>query len=126
MPRTVDRRDVLRTLAQLAVLALPLGRTRLLAADATAADGVELQPLLAQTRRLIEAMRSLGEPFPDADVAALTAAENASDPAVVLAALDRLPGAASPRSGSTRKPGCRSCVGPPTPASSSRAGARSS
>jgi hypothetical protein len=85
MMRTVDRRDVLRTLAQLTVLALPLGRTPLLAAD-----DVELQPLLAQARRLIDAMGALGEPFADADVAALTAAENSSDPAVVLAALDRL------------------------------------
>src|SRR5688572_26844411 len=90
MTSNVHRRDVLRTLAQLALLALPLGRARLLAAGGADADGVEIQPLLAQTRRLIDAMRSLGEPFPDADVAALTAAENSSDPAVVLAALDRL------------------------------------
>ena len=88
MTSHVDRRDVLRTLAQLAVLALPLGCTR----RPAAAAGIEIQPMLAQTRRLIEAMRALGEPFPDADVAALTAAENSSDPAVVLAALDRLVG----------------------------------
>jgi hypothetical protein len=88
MTSHVDRRDVLRTLAQLAVLALPLGCTR----RPAAAAGIEIQPVLAQTRRLIEAMRALGEPFPEADVAALTAAENSSDPAVVLAALDRLVG----------------------------------
>ena len=87
MTAPVDRRSVLRTLAQLALVAVPLGRTR----GIEAAD-VELQPLLAQTRRLVEAMRALGEPFPDAEVAALTAAENSGDAAVVTAALDRLLG----------------------------------
>ena len=53
----VERRIVLRTLAQFAI-GLPLGGGRLLAAS-----GVEIQPLLAQVRRLIDAMRYLGEPF---------------------------------------------------------------
>ena len=87
MAEQVDRRTVLRTLAQLALVAVPLGRTRLIAADE-----VELQPLLAQTRRLIEAMRVLGEPFPDAEVAALSAAENAGDAAVIASALEKLLG----------------------------------
>src|SRR6188508_111925 len=80
----VERRIVLRTLAQFAI-ALPLGGVRLLASG-----GVDLQPLLAQTRRLIDAMQYLGEPFADTDVAALTSAANSGSEPAILAALDRL------------------------------------
>ena len=80
----VERRIVLRTLVQMAI-ALPLGQGCLAARGA-----VEIQPLLAQVRRLIEAMRHLGEPLDDAEVAAFAAAaDSASEPAI-LAALDRL------------------------------------
>ena len=85
MATEVDRRTALRALAQLALLAVPLARVRLLA-DA----GVELQPLLAQTRRLIEALHALGEPLDAADVAIITAAENAGDAAATLAAVERV------------------------------------
>ena len=76
---------MLRTLAELAVLAVPLARS--LRVDA---HGVELQPLLAQVRRVIDAMEALGEPFSGADVAALTAAGNAGDAAAIGNAIDRL------------------------------------
>jgi hypothetical protein len=81
-----DRRLLLRTLAQCAVLALPLGRARLLAS----AGEVDVQPLLAHTRRLVEAMRYLGEPFPDADVTALTAAADSGAEPAIVAAIARL------------------------------------
>ena len=81
----VERRIVLRTLAQCAIIALPIGRGRL-----AAAGGPDVQPLLAQARRLIEAMRYLGEPFADADVAALTAAADSGNEPATLTALDRL------------------------------------
>lgn len=80
----VERRIVLRTLAQFAI-ALPLGQGRLLASS-----GVEIQPLLAQARRLIDAMNYLGEPFADTEVAALTAAADSGREPAILAALDRL------------------------------------
>jgi hypothetical protein len=82
----VERRIVLRTLAQFAI-ALPLGQGCL-----AASGGVEIQPLLAQVRRLIDAMRYLGEPFADAEVAAFTAAADSGNEPAVLAALDRLLG----------------------------------
>jgi hypothetical protein len=81
----IERRIVLRTMAQFAMVAVPLG-----CRGVTASRGVEIQPLLAQARRLIEAMRSLGEPFSDAEVAILTAVENSGDGPAVLAAVDRV------------------------------------
>src|SRR5207244_13441193 len=80
----VERRTVLRTLAQLAI-ALPIGCGR-----SAAARGPDVQPLLSQARRLIEAMRYLGEPFADADVAAVTAAADAGNEPAIVAAIDRL------------------------------------
>ena len=80
----VDRRDVLRTLAQCAIV-IPIGCGRLLSSD-----GMDIQPLLAQVHRLVEAMRYLGEPFPDAEVAALTSVANAGNEPAILAAVGRL------------------------------------
>jgi len=83
----LERRIVLRTLAQFAMVALPLGRRPLMASG-----GVEIQAQLAQARRIIEAMRYLGEPFPDAEVAVLKAAEDSGDERAILGALERLLG----------------------------------
>jgi hypothetical protein len=85
MPNRVGRRAVLRTLAELPLAALPLLR-----AVRLDANGVELQPLLAQVRRVLDAMDALGEPFAATDVTALTAAENAGDAASIAAAVERL------------------------------------
>jgi hypothetical protein len=85
MPGDIGRRAALRTLAELACLALPLLRPA-----AVAANAIEVQPLLAQIRRLVEALRSLGEPLSDSDLAPLTAAENSGDAAVIASAIDRL------------------------------------
>ena len=67
-----ERRRILRTCA-LACAAWPLGGLR------AAASGLfvfaEVQPLLAQVRRLTEAMAHLGEPFSDAELRELRAAE---------------------------------------------------
>ena len=81
----VERRIVLRALAQLGMVALPLGRSRLLASE-----DVDVQPLLAQVRRVIEAMQYLGEPFPDAEVAALTSIADSGNEPAIIAAVDRL------------------------------------
>jgi hypothetical protein len=87
MTAPLDRRALLRLFAEMALLAVPLGR-----ATHVSANGVALQPLLAQIRRVVEAMHALGEPFADADVAALTAAENAGTADAVANAVDRLLG----------------------------------
>src|SRR5687767_6693652 len=88
MPAPLDRRALLRLFAELAFAAVPLARGVRLSAN-----GVELQPLLAQVRRVLEAMDALGEPFAAADVAALTAAENSSQPDSIAGAVERLLGA---------------------------------
>ena len=77
----VERRIVLRTLAQFAVAAVPL-RCGLLASP-----HVDVQPLLSQARRIIDAMRSLGEPFPDSDLARLRTAEDSGNEAAIRAAI---------------------------------------
>ena len=85
MSNPLDRRALLRAFGELAALAVPL-----LAGVRLQAAATELQTLLAQIRRVLEAMRALGEPLADADVAALTAAENSGDAAAIAAAVERL------------------------------------
>ena len=85
MPDRISRRALLQSFAELALVAVPL-----LCGSRLAAHAIELQPLLAQIRRLIEALRSLGEPFSDADIAPFTAAENSGDAAAVASAVERL------------------------------------
>ncbi len=80
----IDRRLMLRTLAQCA-MALPLGGRGLIAAGRS-----DVQPVLSQTRRLIEAMEHLGEPFAAAEIGRLKAAEDSGDGAAILAAIDRV------------------------------------
>ncbi len=64
----LSRRRLLGSLFGVVAFAHPLGK-HLLAAT-------EIQPLVAQVRRLIDAMAYLGEPLPDADQARLEAAAN--------------------------------------------------
>ncbi|HET7696047.1 MAG TPA: CehA/McbA family metallohydrolase [Vicinamibacterales bacterium] len=85
MSDRIGRRALLRQVAELALVAAPL--LRAVRADA---DVLELQPLLAQVRRVLDAMHALGEPFAEADIAALTAAENGGDAAAIAAAVDRV------------------------------------
>ena len=84
MPGPISRRTVIRSFAELAAAA------GLLCSSRATASEIELQPLLAQIRRLIEALRSLGEPFSDADLAPLSAAETSGDPATIAQAVERL------------------------------------
>ena len=85
MPDRISRRAVFRSFAELALAAVPLLRAARLEAGP-----IELQPLLAQVRRLLEALHSLGEPFPDGDIAALTAAEHSGDATAIANAVERL------------------------------------
>ena len=82
-----ERRRILRTCA-LACAAWPLGGLR------AAASGLfvfaEVQPLLAQVRRLTEAMAHLGEPFSDAELRELRAAEDLADAPKVQEAIERV------------------------------------
>jgi len=55
-----------------------------------ASPHVDVQPLLSQARRIIEAMRSLGEPFPDSDLARLKTAEDSGNEAAIRAAIEQL------------------------------------
>src|SRR5262245_30012005 len=68
-----NRRRAIGSILQFTVLAHPLGR-KLLAA-------VETQPLVAQVRRLLDAMEYLGEPFSAGERERLEAAANVSDEA---------------------------------------------
>ncbi|MEO6237631.1 MAG: CehA/McbA family metallohydrolase [Vicinamibacterales bacterium] len=83
---SIDRRAVLRTLAQFAMTGLPGGRTLL------AWRGIDVQPLLSQTRRIVEAMAALGEPFADADHARFKVAEDSGDDARILSEIERFLG----------------------------------
>jgi hypothetical protein len=73
---------VLRLGARAAALAWPFAVVRL------GAGGVDVQPLLAQVRRLAEAMDYLGEPFGNEELRQLRAVDELTDPAQVEAALD--------------------------------------
>src|SRR5215207_8960150 len=65
----VTRRAAIGSILQAALLAHPLGSRLLVMAGPSLASGArpDLQPLMAEVRRLIEAMEYLGEPFTDAD-----------------------------------------------------------
>jgi hypothetical protein len=79
-----ERRQILRTCA-LACVALPLGGVRVAAVT-------DAQPLLAQVRRLIDAMNHLGEPFSDKELRDLRAAEDLGDASSLQDAIDRVLG----------------------------------
>ncbi len=78
------RRRVLESCAGLVAVALCAGRAE------AAAKGDDLQPLLAQVRRLVDAMAHLGEPFGAAELQAFQTAESAGNPAASEAAIDAL------------------------------------
>lgn len=88
----VTRRDAVGSILQAALLAHPLGG-RLLMSTAPALMGgprTELQPLIAEVRRLVEAMAYLGEPFADADRTRLDAAASMGDEARAVAEVQRI------------------------------------
>ncbi len=82
-----ERRRILRTCA-LACAAWPLGGLRAAASGLFAFT--ETQPLLAQVRRLTDAMAHLGEPFSDAELRDLRAAEDLADAPKVQEAIERV------------------------------------
>ena len=77
-----ERRAVLRSLAQFALVALPHPRIFL------GPSRFDIQPLAAQARRVIDALAYLGEPFSDASLQRFHAAENTSDGSAMLAAIE--------------------------------------
>jgi hypothetical protein len=79
---SLTRRRLLGSLFGPVLLTLPLGK-RLLA-------GIDLQPLLSQVRRLVDAMDYLGEPLSAADRAQLDAAANMTDSARAVAEIQRI------------------------------------
>src|SRR5688572_17843603 len=82
MSRPVNRRRAMASILNTALLAL-VPANRFLAT-------VQVQPLAAQVRRLIDAMAYLGEPFSDADRKRLEAAANLSDEARAVDEIQRI------------------------------------
>ena len=80
-----DRRLVLQTLAHLGMLAIPFGPV--LAWNGRSPDA---QPLLAQVRRLVEAMEYLGEPLSEAERAALQSIEESADAASAVVRIEKV------------------------------------
>jgi hypothetical protein len=80
------RRGAVGAILKFALVSNPFS-FRVLGAVATA---VELQPFLAQTRRLIDAMAFVGEPFSEVERQQLDAAANLTDQAGAIAALERV------------------------------------
>ena len=79
---TPGRRTLLK-----ALVAFPFTSLRLIEFSPLPSD---IQPLLAQVGRVVEAMAHLGEPFGAADLATLRAAEDAADPAGLASTIERL------------------------------------
>jgi hypothetical protein len=80
----LDRRDLLRGLVHAGLATLPCARL------VAAPDGLEVQPLAAQARRLIEAFAFLGEPFPADALSALRHAETRASGEEIRSAIERL------------------------------------
>jgi hypothetical protein len=78
----LSRRRLFGSMFGLVVVAQPLSK-RLLAA-------AEIQPLIAQVRRLVDAMEYLGEPFAAADQERINAAANMTDGAQALEAIQQI------------------------------------
>src|SRR5687768_13528799 len=83
----VTRRQAVGSILRAAVLAHPVGNQLLAMTSSPNTDAfrVELQPLLAAVRRVIDAMAYLGEPFSAAEVASIDAAANLADEARAVA-----------------------------------------
>ncbi|MGH9254792.1 MAG: CehA/McbA family metallohydrolase [Vicinamibacterales bacterium] len=82
------RRRAIGSILKLGLLAYPFGNP-LLGAVAFGA-GIEIQPLLAQVGRLVEAMAYLGEPFGDAERERLGIVANMSDEARAIDEIQQL------------------------------------
>src|SRR5262245_46923440 len=80
----LERRAVLRGLAQFAAVALPFPRVALVR------HAIDAQPLAAQARRVIDAFAYLGEPFSPDALQPFVEAERSGDDAAMLGAVDRL------------------------------------
>ncbi len=91
-PRGVTRRRAVASMLQFAVFAYPLSNELLAATRPAIAlpAPTELQPLLAQVRRLVDAMAYLGEPFSDAERERLDAAANLTDEPRALDDIQRI------------------------------------
>jgi len=90
-PRDVSRRDAVGGIVRFAALAHPLSRGLFLNSRiAFSETSVELQPLLADVRRVVEAMAWLGEPFTDAERAGIEAAANSKDESRAVAEIQRI------------------------------------
>src|SRR4030095_1886118 len=90
--RTWSRRNAISSIARLAALAHPFGGRLLGLSSLPLGVGVriELQPLVAAVRSVMDAMAYVGEPFSDQERAALDAAANDSDAARALTDIQRL------------------------------------
>src|SRR4051812_34140119 len=88
----VTRRDAVGSILQAALLAHPIGSRLSVVAGMPHTGGLhtDLQPVLAEVRRLVDAMAYLGEPFADADRARLDAAANIADEARAVAEIERI------------------------------------
>src|SRR4051794_32185427 len=78
-----ERRAMLHHLAQFALIVLPGPRLLL-------GPRIDVQPLAAQARRVIDALEYLGEPFAPEALRPLRAAEASGDQAGMLGAIERL------------------------------------
>jgi len=93
MPGNLTRRRAIGSILTFAGLPYPLGRRLLSPTASTSAAvgaGTELQPLMAQVRRLVDAMASVGEPFSDAERQQIDAAAGMTDAARVVEEVQRV------------------------------------
>ena len=90
--RDMTRRDAVGAILQAALIAHPVGNGLVVMARPTLLRdaGPDLQPLLADARRVVEAMAYLGEPFTAAERASLDAAANMTDEARAVAQIQRV------------------------------------
>src|SRR5215212_7347487 len=88
----VTRRAAVGSILQTALVAHPIAGRLLVMAGPSLTSGprTDLQPVVAQVRRLVEAMAYLGEPFSDADRARLDAAANMGDEARAVVEIQRI------------------------------------
>lgn len=87
----LNRRRALGSILKFALLAPPIGKDLFAGGEALIAfPTVEAQPLVAQVRRLVEAMSYLGEPFSETERERLDAAANMSDEGRAVEELQRV------------------------------------
>jgi hypothetical protein len=88
----LTRRAAVGSILQAALLAHPVGSRLWVMSGPSRTSGprTDLQPVVAQVRRLVEAMAYLGEPFSEADRARLEAAANMGDDARAVVEIQRI------------------------------------